>query len=60
MYKLTKTGEDEFGNDFWYMEPTEDSVKEIDENVEYLDIPPMVEINKKWEERLLSILPKLK
>lgn len=60
MYKLTKKGKNTDGTDFWVMELVDNIQENETTETEYLDIPPIEEINKKWEERLLSILPKLK
>jgi hypothetical protein len=60
MYKLTKKGKNEDGTDFWLMELVDKVEENFDHNTEYIDIPPMREVNDKWEKRILSILPKLK
>ena len=60
MYKLTKRGKDEFGHDFWYMELVDETTEPIDENSEYLNISSKSEREKKWEDKMRSILPMVK
>jgi hypothetical protein len=60
MYKLTKRGKDEFGHDFWYMELVDEATEPIDENSEYLNISSKSEREKKWEDKMRSILPMVK
>jgi hypothetical protein len=61
MYKLTKQGKTEDGEDRWYMEwidndKIQEDIEDSDDVI-YLDIPSDEERKKKWEDKLDKILP---
>jgi len=60
MYKVTKKGKNEDGTDFWFMEQTNDISETNNQNVEYIDLPTKEEWGKSWNEKIKSLLPKLK
>ncbi len=60
MYKLTKQGKTIDNHNFWLLEKDVTPSKDVNEDVEYIDIPSSDEFEKAWIEKIKLISKKLK